>query len=42
MRCANDVAHLHHLQAMQQCAVLPLELFDHIPDIYMVYLMMNQ
>jgi hypothetical protein len=41
MRYANDVVHLHHLQAMQRCVALPLESFDHTQDIYTVYLKKN-
>jgi hypothetical protein len=34
-RCANDVGHLHHIQARQQCVVLQVESVDRNPGIDM-------
>jgi hypothetical protein len=40
-RYANVCGHLHHRLAMQQCAELPLESFDHSPGSDMVLSNLN-
>jgi hypothetical protein len=42
MSCANGGDYLHRHRAKQPYVVLPSELIDRIPDIYMAYLLQSQ